>query len=112
MAPPRRVSYTPRAMFTLVRRLLRLAWPVTLARLGIMGMGVCDAMVVGRLAPGEVAPQAPRWGAVVRVLVARALGANHPEQAGGALQRGLVVSIVGGGAASLLVYVECEHVLR
>jgi MATE family multidrug resistance protein len=119
------VSYTRWFMFTLVRRLLRMAWPVTLARLGIMGMGVCDAMVVGRLAPEELPHQALGWAPTavllvsgiglllgVQVLGARALGANDPAQAGGALQRGIVVSLVGGGVAALLVYFECEHVLR
>src|SRR5690348_18331251 len=99
MAHRGRVSYTRRFMISHVRRLLRLAWPVTLARLGIMGMGVCDAMVVGRLAPDELPHQALGWAPTavllvsgiglllgVQVLGARALGANDPEQAGGALQ--------------------------
>jgi MATE family multidrug resistance protein len=41
-------------MRALVPKLLRLAWPVTLARLGIMGMGLCDVLVVGQLAPTEL----------------------------------------------------------
>ena len=48
-------------MRALLERLLRLAWPVTLARLGIMGMGVVDAIVVGQLAPSELPHQALGW---------------------------------------------------
>ncbi|HET9956354.1 MAG TPA: MATE family efflux transporter, partial [Polyangiaceae bacterium] len=97
---------------TLARRLLTLAWPVALSRLGIMGMGVCDAMVVGQLAPRELAHQALGWAPTsvllvasigmltgVQVLAARTVGAGHPERAAGALQRGLVMSLLAGAVA-------------
>ena len=35
--------------------LLKLAWPVVLARLGIMTMGLTDAIVVGHYASRELA---------------------------------------------------------
>lgn len=78
-------------------------------------MGLCDAVVVGRLAPSELPHQALGWAPTsvtlvtaiglltgVQVLGARAVGARTLEQAGGALQRGLVVSAI-SGAASILV---------
>jgi MATE family multidrug resistance protein len=110
-------------MRSLVTRLLRLAWPVMLSRLGIMGMGVCDAIVVGQLAPAELSHQALGWAPTsvmlvtsiglltgVQVLAARALGANNPAQAGGAWQRGLVVAAISGGLASLLAWLLGPHV--
>jgi multidrug resistance protein, MATE family len=96
-------------MLSFVPKLLRLAWPVTLARLGIMGMGLCDVIVVGQLAPDELADQALGWAYTgvalvtgiglltgVQVLASRALGAGRPEAAGGALQRGLGVAAISG----------------
>jgi MATE family multidrug resistance protein len=97
---------------SLLSRLLRLAWPVALARLGIMGMGLTDVMVVGQLAPAELPHQALGWAPTsillvtgigllsgVQVLAARAVGEGNFEQAGGALRRGLVVAFWTGGLA-------------
>jgi MATE family multidrug resistance protein len=47
----------------------------------------------------------------VQVLGARAFGAQTLEQAGGALQRGLVVSLISGIAAIVLVYAYGEDLL-
>ncbi len=93
----------------LIPRLLRLAWPTALARLGIMGMSVVDVMVVGQFASAELPYQALGWAPIavlmvtsiglltgVQVLGARAIGAGTPSEAGGALRRGLVVSTVAG----------------
>jgi multidrug resistance protein, MATE family len=109
---------------SLLSRLISLALPVTLARIGIMGMGLVDAVVVGRLAPGELPHQALGWAPTsvmlvtaiglltgVQVLGARAFGAQTLEEAGGALQRGLVVSAVSGALAILLVYIFGEQLL-
>lgn len=98
-------------------RLLRLAWPVALARLGIMAMSVVDVMVVGQLAPKELAWQALGWSPInvlvvsgiglltgVQVLAARALGAETLPETGGAWRRGLLVAAVSGIAAMLLVW--------
>jgi MATE family multidrug resistance protein len=117
------LGYTQRAVRSLVTRLIRLAWPVALARLGIMGMGVCDAVVVGRLAPSELPHQALGWAPTsvmlvtgiglltgVQVLAARALGAGAPEQAGGALQRGLFVSVLGGAASIAFAYAVGDEI--
>jgi multidrug resistance protein, MATE family len=97
--------------------LLRLAWPVALARLGIMGMGVVDVMVVGQIVPSQLPHQALGWAPIgvllvtgiglltgVQVLAARALGAGTPAEAGGAWRRGLVVSGVAGALAVALVW--------
>jgi MATE family multidrug resistance protein len=93
----------------LIPRLLRLAWPTALARLGIMGMSVVDVMVVGQFASAELPYQALGWAPIavlmvtsiglltgVQVLGARALGAGTPSEAGGAFRRGLVISAVAG----------------
>jgi MATE family multidrug resistance protein len=102
---------------TFIPKLLRLAWPVTLARLGIMGMGLCDVIVVGQLAPAELPHQALGWAPTavllvsgiglltgVQVLAARAIGAATPTAAGGAWQRGLLVSAVCGGLAAAAMW--------
>lgn len=103
------------AQRSLLSRLLRLAGPVTLARLGIMGMGLTDVIVVGQLAPAELPHQALGWAPTgvmtvtgigllqgVQVLAARALGEQKPEQAGGAWRRGMVVAGVAGMLACAL----------
>ena len=41
--------------------LLKLAWPVVLARLGIMTMGLTDAIVVGHYASRELAYHSLAW---------------------------------------------------
>jgi MATE family multidrug resistance protein len=102
------------AMRMLLRKLFQLAWPVTLARLGIMSMGVTDAIVIGQLAPDELPHQALGWAptavwlvtaigalAGVQVLAARAIGSGDPRVAGAAWRRGLVVSAVAGTLATL-----------
>lgn len=99
-------------MRELVTKLLKLAWPVALSRLGIMGMGLCDTIVVGQLAPHELPHQALGWAPTsvflvsaiglltgVQVLAARALGAGKPRAAGAALIRGLIVAAISGSAA-------------
>jgi MATE family multidrug resistance protein len=110
---------------TVVPKLARLAWPVTLARLGIMGMGLCDVIVVGQLAPGELADQALGWAPTavllvsgigmltgVQVLGARAMGAGLPTQAGGAWRRGVVVALTVGGLAIASAWLFGELLFR
>jgi MATE family multidrug resistance protein len=112
-----RLGYTAPAMPTLrslVNKLLGLAWPVALSRLGIMGMGVVDAVVIGQLAPSELPHQALGWAPTavvlvagmglltgVQVLAARALGEGNPTHAGAVLRRGLVLGFVTGCVAAL-----------
>lgn len=83
--------------------LLRLAGPVILARLGIMTMGLTDAVVVGRFSAEQLGFHALAWaptGAVllagiglltgVQVMTARYVGAGQRQATGGVFRRGLV----------------------
>lgn len=89
--------------------LLRLAGPVALARLGIIGMAIADVVVVGQLAPTELPHQALGWAPTavflvsaigllqgVQVLAARSLGEGNPRGAGVVLRRGLVLALIAG----------------
>jgi MATE family multidrug resistance protein len=91
-------------------RMLRLGAPVALGRLGVVGMGVVDAVVVGQLAPTELAHQALGWslngpallGGIgllfgVQVLTARAVGAGRAVEAAQVWRRGLLIAVVAGG---------------
>jgi MATE family multidrug resistance protein len=102
---------------SLLRSLLRLTWPVAVARLGIMGMSVVDVMVVGQFAPAQLPYQALGWAPIgvltvsgiglltgVQVLGAKALGAGNWHEAGGAWRRGLVVATLAGAGAAALVW--------
>jgi len=102
---------------SLVARLLKLAWPVALARLGIMAMGIVDVMVVGQLAPRELPHQALGWAPTaivlvsaiglltgVQVLAARALGEGRPEHAGSVWRRGMLVAGTAGMLAALSMW--------
>lgn len=92
-----------------VRRLFALAWPVVLAQLGLMGMGVVDLLVVGQL--GRDATAAVGIGNTLSFgtlilgfgaahgldpLVAQAFGANRPRLAGAEAARGLALVLLLG----------------
>lgn len=96
--------------------LLRLAWPVVLARLGIMTMGLTDAIVVGRHSAEELAFHALGWAPTsvmlttavgllmgVQVMTARLIGAGRPQEAGAVLRRGLVYSLQIGVASTAIL---------
>ncbi len=96
--------------------LLALAWPVVLARLGIMAMGLCDALVVGRYSATQLGYHALGWAPTsvvvtmvvgllsgVQVMTARAAGQGRTGQAGAVLRRGLSYSVWIGGASALLL---------
>jgi multidrug resistance protein, MATE family len=104
---------------SLFRSLLKLSAPVAIARLGIMGMGVADTIVVGQLAPAELPAFALGWAPTgvllvtgigllmgVQLLTARAIGEGRPEHAGAVWRRGLVISawtgVVSGAGLALL----------
>lgn len=83
--------------------LLRLSGPVVLSRLGIMVMGLTDAIVVGHYSARELGFHAMAWAPSsifvtmivglltgVQVMTARALGAERPHDTGAVLRRGLV----------------------
>jgi len=89
-----------------LRDLLALAWPVVLARIGIMTMGLTDALVVGNFSSRELAFHSLAWApssivvttAVglmlgVQVMTARMLGEGRRHAVGGVLRRGMVYAI-------------------
>jgi multidrug resistance protein, MATE family len=96
--------------------LLRLAGPVILSRLGIMAMGLTDAIVVGRHSAQELGYHALGWAPTmvvlttaigllfgVQVMTARRVGEGRPEEAGTVLRRGLAYALwLGIGSAALL----------
>lgn len=109
---------------TLTARLLRLAGPVALARLGIMGMGIADTVMVGQLAPAELPHQALGWAptgpflvagigllAGVQVLGAQAIGAGKPEHAGAAFKLGLLLALAAGLLSAALIWLAGPHLL-
>jgi len=105
-----------------VRDVLRLAGPVALARLGIIGMGLVDVIVVGQLAADELPYQALGWAPTavflvaaigllqgVQVLAARTMGEGNPQGAGVALRRGLVLGLVAGVLSAGLMWLGGER---
>ncbi|CAN5224065.1 MATE family efflux transporter [soil metagenome] len=96
--------------------LLHLAWPVILARLGIMTMGLTDVIVVGNWSGEELAYSslalAPMSIMVttavglmmgVQVMTARLLGEGRRAEVGGVLRRGLAYSLQLGVGAMLVL---------
>lgn len=96
------------------KELLTLAWPVVLARIGIMTMGLTDAIVVGNYASRELAFHSLAWAphsiivvtAVgllfgVQVMTARFLGEGRRLEVGAVLRRGIVYALQIGIAACI-----------
>lgn len=96
--------------------LLRLAGPVVLSRLGIMVMGLTDAIVVGHFSAQQLGFHAMAWAPSsvfvtmnvgllvgVQVMTARAIGAGRPHETGAVLRRGLSYGLwLGLGSMALL----------
>jgi MATE family multidrug resistance protein len=93
------------AVRTELAQLLKLAGPVVLARLGIMAMGLSDAIVVGRYSAVQLGYHALGWAPTnvvitmvvgllsgVQVMTARAVGEGRRHEAGAVLRRGFVYS--------------------
>lgn len=106
-----------------VAPLLRIAGPVALARLGIIGMALVDVVVVGQLAPDELPHQALGWAPTavflvaaigllqgVQVLAARSIGEGNKQGAGVALRRGLMLGVVAGVISALLMWLGGERI--
>jgi MATE family multidrug resistance protein len=105
-----------RPFFAELSELLRLAGPVIAARIGIMVMGLTDAVVVGRYSATELGYHALGWAPTsillttgvglllgVQVMTAQAIGEGRPNQAGAILRRGVVYGLqLGIGSAVLL----------
>jgi MATE family multidrug resistance protein len=86
--------------------LLKLAGPVVVARLGIMAMGLTDAIVVGRYSATQLGYHALAWAPTsvavvmavglltgVQVMTARRIGEGRRDLTGAVLRRGLSYSL-------------------
>ncbi len=101
----------------LASALLRLAGPVALARLGIMGMGIVDTIMVGQIAPHDLPFLALGWAPTavvlvtgiglltgVQVLAARAVGEDKPHAAGAVWRKGMALALTSGFVAAVLLW--------
>lgn len=108
-----------------LKDLLTLAWPVVLARIGIMTMGLTDAIVVGHYASRELAYHSLAWApssvvlttAVglmmgVQILTARLRGEGRHAEIGAVLRRGVVYAVQIGIAAMLALAVFGPWVMQ
>ena len=96
---------------------LRLAGPVAASRLGIMAMGLSDAIVVGRYSAEQLAFHALGWAPTavvvtavvglltgIQVMTARAIGERRRHETGAVLRRGVVYACwLGFGSMALLL---------
>jgi MATE family multidrug resistance protein len=105
--------------------LLRLAGPVVLSRLGIMVMGLTDAIVVGHYSATQLGFHAMAWaptsifvtvtvGLLVgtQVMGSRAMGAGRPHEIGAVLRRGVVYAFWLGLAGSVLLVLAAPPLLH
>jgi MATE family multidrug resistance protein len=108
-----------------LRELTRLAGPVILNRLGVMVMGLTDAIVVGRYSARELGYHALGWAPTmtvlttaiglllgVQVLAARRIGEGRRDEAGAVLRRGVVYALQLGIGCALLLYFGGPPLLR
>ena len=106
-------------------QLLKLAGPVVLARLGIMTMGLTDAIIVGRYSATELGYHALGWAptnviitmvvgllAGVQVMTARAVGGGRRGDAGAVLRRGIAYSLWIGLASTVFLLIVGPPFLR
>lgn len=97
-----------------LRELVQLAWPVVLARIGIMTMGLTDAVVVGNWSSRELAYHSLAWAPTavivttavglllgVQVMTARLLGEGRRDEAGAVFRRGVAYALQIGIAAMI-----------
>src|SRR6185312_9702676 len=96
----------PRPVRRELAELLKLSWPVVISRLGIMAMGLSDAIVVGRYSATQLGYHALGWAPTsviitmaiglfsgVQVMTARAIGEGRLNETGAVLRRGLSYSL-------------------
>jgi MATE family multidrug resistance protein len=99
-------------------QLLKLSWPVVISRLGIMAMGLSDAIVVGRYSATQLGYHAMAWAPTsviftmaiglltgVQVMTSRAVGEGRWRETGAVLRRGLSYSLWIGLLSGLLLAV-------
>ncbi len=97
----------PSSTVALIRKLFTIAGPVVLTQLGMMGFGVVDTLMLGRVGVAELDAAALGnlwlWGTVIfgtgvifglDPIIAGALGRGEGEHAGLALQRGCVIAAI------------------
>jgi MATE family multidrug resistance protein len=97
-------------------QLMKLSWPVVISRLGIMAMGLSDAIVVGRYSATQLGYHALAWAPTsvivtmaiglltgVQVMTARAIGEGRLHETGAVLRRGLSYSLWIGLASTLVL---------
>jgi multidrug resistance protein, MATE family len=97
--------------------LLTLAWPVVLARIGIMTMGLTDAVVVGQYSADQLAYHGLGWAvsstvlttaigllAGVQVMTARYVGEGREDATGLVLRRGLAYAAGIGVVSAAALY--------
>jgi MATE family multidrug resistance protein len=105
--------------------LLRLAGPVVASRLGVMTMGLTDAVVVGRYSAIQLGYQALGWSLVsvvivtamgllggVQVMTSRAVGEQRAKEAGAVLRRGLVYAFWIGIVSTVILVAFGPQALR
>src|ERR1700761_7770355 len=96
----------PRPVRTELAELLKLSGPVVISRLGIMAMGLTDAIVVGRYSATQLGYHALGWAPSsvvvtmalglltgVQVMTARAIGEGRLHGTGAVLRRGLAYAL-------------------
>jgi MATE family multidrug resistance protein len=111
-----RLGWPADAIATDLATLLRLAGPVVVSRLGIMTMGLTDALVVGRYSATQLSYHALGWAPTavvvtvcvgllsgVQVMTSRTVGEGRRHLAGAVLRRGLVYGLAIGAVATLLL---------
>jgi MATE family multidrug resistance protein len=105
--------------------LFRLAGPNVASRLGVMAMGLTDAIVVGHYSAVELGYHALGWAATgtvlvagiglllgVQVMTARFIGAGQPERTGAVLRRGFAYAFWIGVASVTVLLLAGPPVMR
>src|SRR5947209_11287736 len=98
--------------------LLKLSGPVVIARLGIMAMGLTDAIVVGRYSATQLGYHALAWAPTsvvitmvvgllsgIQVMTARVIGQGRRELTGAVLRRGLSYGFWIGLASTVVLMI-------
>jgi MATE family multidrug resistance protein len=106
-------------------QLLKLSGPVVVARLGIMTMGLVDAIVVGNYSAVELGYHAQAWAPTsvvvtmtvglltgIQVMTARIVGQGRHELAGAVLRRGLSYALLIGALSAALLAVAGPGLLH
>ncbi len=107
----------PSLIRTEAAELWGLSWPVVVSRLGIMTMGLSDAIVVGRYSATELGYHALAWAPTsvvlsmaiglltgIQVMTARKTGEGRSDLTGAVLRRGLTYSLWIGAVTLAVTY--------